>query len=310
MKFQDAIEEFLITKAPELTHKTKQWYTHKLGIFCEWCEGQNPPITQIEEVTNVLISRFIGTLKDHSSYTRRGYVQVIKCLLNWCVEYEEGEVSEKVVKHIRLPRIEQSQITILTPEEIQRLRLAVLNTPYPERNLALIDLLLDTGVRASEIAYDSSRPEERTGLLMKDIHITGEDTENPYMRVMGKGRKTREVPLGETSRASLQRYIQGYRGKSKEPYVFLNRRGKPITVRGLESIIEDLGEEAKVEKIHPHKFRHTYACLFLMHGGAINDLRILMGHTKIETSMLYLRAVEHISVRDRAHSVLDRMGRR
>lgn len=309
MKLSEAIQEYLITKAPGLTNKSLRWYTHKLKLFNKWCSSLNPPTIEVEEVNNVLVSRFIETLKDRSSYTKHGYVQTVKGFLNWCIENEEGKVSEKAVKRIKLPRIQQSQITIFTPEEIKTLRLAASRTPFPKRNLALIDLLLDTGARISEIIYDPTRPEERTGLLIEDVHIMGEDTADPYISVMGKGRKPRSIPLGQISKASLRLYIRNYRNGSNNPYVFLSRRGEPLTLSGVESIIQKLVEETKLE-IHPHKFRHTFACMYLMNGGTINDLRILLGHTDIKTTMLYLRAIEGMGVRDRAHSVLDKVGKR
>lgn len=302
MKLKDAIEDYLTTKSPELTNKTNRWYRGKLNNFCVWCQSQGA--TAVEQITPVLISKFTATMEGKSQHTKHGYVQVVKSLLNWCVENEEGNVSTRTINKIKLPRLEKSQVSMFTQEELRRLFLACDHSPFPKRNRALLSMLLDTGVRAAELVYDSSRPEERTGLLIEDVYLT---VMHPYISVMGKGRKPRELPLGQQSKATLRLYIRNYRDNLENPYVFLSRTGEALTVRGLESTLEELGKTAQVSEIYPHKFRHTFACLFLLNGGNINDLKTLMGHEDIRTTMIYLRAIEGMGVRDRAHSVLDQM---
>lgn len=306
MNLKEAIADYLITKQPELTNKTHRWYESKLRLFCDWCRKQQPPTTEVEQITPVLISRFTATLTG-SSHTRHGYVQVVKGLLNWCVENEEGDVALRTINKIKLPRLEKSQMTIFTQDELRRLLLACDHSPFPKRNRALVSLLLDTGARASELVYDPSRQEERTGLLLEDVYLNGADAMRPYVLVMGKGRKPRELPLGQMSKTSLRLYIRNYRFDYESPYVFLSRIGEPLTVRGLENVLTEIGKVAQVAEIYPHKFRHTMACMFLLNGGNINDLKTILGHEDIRTTMIYLRAIEGMGVRDRAHSVLDQI---
>lgn len=306
MKLEEAIQEYLTTKRPELTHKSYVWYESKLRLFSEWC-GKDQ---EAEQINNALVVAFLDTLKAHSSHTRHGYIQVLKSLLRWCVENEEGEVSEKAVKRIKLPKVEKDNLSIFSQEEISRLFHAAERSPLPQRNRALLALLLDTGARASELCFDATRPEESTGLHLEDLHISGAEAVRPYVEVVGKGRKSRRIPLGQQARVALRLYVRRYRGRSEQPYVFLNRVSEPLTVHGLGIMLDKLGEDAKVEDIYPHKFRHTFACMFLVNGGSIYDLKILMGHEDIRTTMLYLRAVEAMGVIDRSASVLDTLHKR
>lgn len=103
--------------------------------------------------------------------------------------------------------------------------------PYPVRDKAMVSVPIDTGIRVAELAFDPSRPEETTGLRMEHVFLELHDS---HIKVMGKGRKEREVGLGEQSRLALRRYITRYRRRSDSPYVFLGRTGEPLSVRGVE----------------------------------------------------------------------------
>jgi len=125
-----------------------------------------------------------------------------------------------------------------------------------------------------------------------------------HLKVMGKGRKEREVGLGEQSRLALRRYITRYRNKSESPYVFLGRTSEPLSVRGVEQVITDLGESARVPNCHPHRFRHTYAVNYLLNGGSELMLMRLLGHTSLNATQVYTRAMSQQQVRS-GQSVLD-----
>lgn len=251
MLLKDAVQEYIITKTPETTVKTIKWYEHKLRLFSEWCETQK--VNQLESVNNTVVLNFSKHMEGKSSYTVKRYVQVVKGFLNWCVEYDEGEVSERTIRKIRSPKVERSEVTIFSKEEILRLQDAAKKSSHPQRNLTLLQVLLDTGLRAAELVYDSSRPQEETGLMLEEVHINKAES---YIRVMGKGRKERDLPLGKTSKNSVRLYMRRYRGKSDSPYVFLSRTGEPLTVRGLESTLDDLAQEANVLEISTKILRY------------------------------------------------------
>jgi site-specific recombinase XerD len=141
-----------------------------------------------------------------------------------------------------------------------------------------------------------------------NVHL---DPDDPYIKVMGKGQKEREIgPLGELSRGELAHYLGTYRtGAELADPVFLNRFGRPLTVDGgLEDMIATLGKRANIEGVRcsPHTLRHTYAVSHLLQSGDLFKLSLLMGPTDIETTQIYLRTIQSRQVRN-GKSVLDEL---
>jgi len=207
-------------------------------------------------------------------------------------------VSSKVANHVAIPRIEQQVIQTFSPEQVQALLRATERQLYDVRDRAIVSLLIDTGIRASELC----------GLLLKHVWLDADDS---YIRVLGKGRKEREVPLGRQSRIALRRYITRYR-KPRDPaeqHVFIARGGKPLTLHGLLQVIEQLGERTRIRdvRVSPHTFRHTFAVQYLLNGGDIYKLSRLMGHTSVKITERYLQSVSSKQARSGNHSVLDNL---
>jgi site-specific recombinase XerD len=302
MQVRDAMEEFLASKY-DLRFRTREWYRWILEKFSCWCVQEG---LELEQVNAVEVRRFLSGLNAQSSHTLHGYAQVVKGLLSF-IYLEEGHeelVSAKTIKRIKLPKLEKKRITIFTPAEIETLFEACdmeEATSLRMRNRAILSLLFDCGLRLSEVAYDGDRPEEETGLRMGYIFLKPSES---YLVVTGKGGKEREVGMGNKARLALKRYITDYRDKSPSPFVFLSRRGDPLSTRHLGYIVGQLGERAGIKECHPHKFRHTYACRYLLAGGELFKLSILMGHTDIKVTQLYWRAITAMQARQ-GPSVLD-----
>jgi site-specific recombinase XerD len=305
MNLCDAIDEYLGSKQNSLTHKSFTWYTQRLTAFEAWCRSRK--LTDLTQITAPHVQQFIQTVPSTNTYTRHGYVQVVKGFLNWCSQDEEMGVRERVVRRIELPKIEVSEVEIFTDGEIMKLFRACERMPYPHRAKAIVHLLLDTGLRASEICYDGTRPEEQTGLRME--HLVMGSSEDSYVWVMGKGRKSRTVGLGNETRMALKRYLHRERGRCECEYVFLSRRDEPLSVRMLEQFVKDLGGESGLENCYPHRFRHTFAVNQLMQGTSDLVLMRLMGHTSLEATKVYTRAMTQLQARKASFSVVDRIKR-
>jgi site-specific recombinase XerD len=305
MDVREAYEEFLHAKLPR-SRATQRGYRIRLNIFASWCEEH---ALELQMLTAKHVRAFLEDvgmrqgLKSErlAANTVRQYAMTVKNFLSWCSREEEFEelISTKVVSRVALPRAEQVVIETFTPEQLQALFRALEKQPFPVRDKAILSVLIDTGIRASELC----------GLVLNCVWLDADDS---YIKVLGKGRKEREIPLGRASRIALRRYITRYRGKPRnqaEQHVFLSRTGEPLTVHGLAELIEHLGEHARIKGVRcsPHTFRHTFACQYLLNGGDIYKLSRLMGHTSVKITERYLQAVNAKQVRRESHSVLDNL---
>lgn len=305
MNISDAIDEYLGCKRNSITHKTYIWYEARLDFFLAWAATHG--YCNLAQITAPLVAQCVASLPSTNSYTRHGYAQVIKGFLNWCALDEEYGVRERAVKRIEMPKLEINDIYLFSDKDIDHLLSACDNTAYPLRAKAIVHVFLDTGIRVSELAYDSTRPQEQTGLRMENLFLSSRRHDDAHIRVMGKGWKSRTIGIGQETCLALSRYLHRERGHGESPYVFLSRRGNPFSVRSCEQFISDLGKSVGIVNCHPHLFRHSFAVRSLMNGVSELVLMKLLGHTSLEATKVYVRALSEWQARQSAPSVIDTM---
>ena len=140
------------------------------------------------------------------------------------------------------------------------------------RNLALIELLLSTGMRAGEIV----------NLNIDDINF-----EDRSCVVLGKGNKQREVYFDAKAKLHLQEYLKNRDDDEDALFVSQNKPHQRLSISGIELIIRKIGKNIKIDKAYPHKFRRTLATMAIDKGMPIEQVQKLLGHVKIETTMHY-----------------------
>lgn len=291
--------------AKELSTKSRTWYEQKLTAFIEWVEGHSCGLHEaltrdIEGLDTTHIREFLGHLRTTgiSSQTVHGYARAIKAWANWCIG--EGLLPERVTRRLEMPKREQRVIPIFTKRQIDQL-FAACERPgdqqYPwlaERDKTILMVLLDTGIRASELCD-----------LNLDRVIL--DRQNPYIVVNGKGKKQREIGLGVRCRQQLHRYIHRDRPQTTHPQLFLTRDRQPLDPKGLAAFLYRLKKLTGITGVRcsPHDFRHHYAYHYIAQGGDVLRLSRLLGHTDLATTQHYLRAFDSRQARMEYLSVLD-----
>ena len=152
------------------------------------------------------------------------------------------------------------------------------SSPEGPRNRALLEVLYSCGIRVSEL----------TDLKISDCYFR-----EGFVKVTGKGDKTRLVPIGEVAIKYTQIYLKTSRSQLKiekghEDYVFLNRRGKKLSRVMIFLIIKDLAEKAGIQKsISPHTFRHSFATHLIEGGADLRAVQEMLGHASITTTEIY-----------------------
>ena len=214
--------------------------------------------TSASALTRDHLEAFLAALGTRvSPATTARHYRSLQQLFRWLVE--DGELSRSPMERMRAPIVPEQPVEVLTDDELSRLLAACKgNTFENRRDTALIRMLLDTGMRASELM----------GLSVEDI-----DDEQSVAYVMGKGRRGRAVPFGFKTADALRRYrrARATHPAAAQPALWLGKKG-PLGYDGLRQVLERRAAEAKVENVHPHRFRHTYAHTWLAAGGQEHDL--------------------------------------
>jgi site-specific recombinase XerD len=164
------------------------------------------------------------------------------------------------------------------------------NTPSGLRDRAILETLYSCGIRVSELV----------GLDMDDV-----DFISGVIKVLGKGRKERMVPIGDTAVGSIQKYTKGRYGRAKNTGpVFLNSRGGRLTDRSVRNVIDKYIHACSIgEKISPHSLRHSFATHLLDKGADLRSVQELLGHMNLSTTQIYTHVtMERLkNVYDKAH---------
>ena len=228
--------------------------------------------------------------------TVKDYHSCLRTLFNWIVA--EGGLDVSPMARIPVPVDRPDTIQPFTEQQINALLTAARNSRHPKRDEALLLFLLDTGVRANELAT----------LRFRDV-----DTSAKKATVEGKGGKSRPVYFGSSTARALWQYLKTD-GRELDDPLFISERGEAFTRAGLTQLIDRLGKAAQINtaRCSPHTFRHTFAVMFLRGGENQNSLMALLGHTNIQMTARYVKLAEaDIETAHRRSSPVDRLkGRR
>lgn len=278
--------------------KTITWYTEMLTDFARFLESKG--------CRGVLSEFDIETVRDFvvyeqergmSPYTVQGKVRALKAFSSWL--FREAYMSDNLLSNFKLPRVPTNLIEPLTSAEIDQL--VDCQNPLTAigcRDIAILIVMLDTGVRLSELC----------GLRFDDAHV-----EQGYLKVMGKGGKERIVPIGASAQKVLWRYIIHFRPEplvKADNYLLLTLDGKPLRANAVKLLIRRWGKKAGVPRLHAHLCRHTFATNYLIHNcGDVFRLQQILGHNSLEMVRRYVHyASTQALINDKTLSPVDQMG--
>ena len=276
MKIEDAITDFLQYCIFEkgLTNQTIKSYQNDLNIYCHFLKEEG-----IEKTNDIHIDNIKNFLKyrneKDSSSTIAHNLTVIKNFHKYLVK--ENIVKEDVSLFISRPKQQKKLPKSLTIEEVDKLLDIQLITPFDYRNKAMLELMYGAGLRVSELV----------DLTTNQIDIT-----NSMMRIMGKGRKEREIPIGEYGIYYLKLYLEKrkdlLKNNHQENALFLNNHGKKMTRQGFFKILKNLLLSKNLNSsFSPHTLRHSFATHLLSHGADLRSIQEMLGHSDISTTKIY-----------------------
>lgn len=308
MLLDHALTELLLAK--DYTPISAQRRKEVLQEFITWANSTG--ITNVEEMTSGTVRRYMAWLRERpnprfggklSGETQHGRASVVRMFLRFCVR--EEWLDARTVAYFEMPKRGQKVVQVFDSAHYMRLVRATDECALPAlrlRDKAILALMFDTGLRASELC----------SLTLDTLSLT---PNQPFIRVEGKGRRQRELGLGKQTSLALHRYLTRGRPDVTSQRVFLSRDGRAMTPNAIDRMLYRLRDVAgkqhfKDIRVSAHTLRHSFAVHFMQQGGDVYVLSRLMGHENVQTTERYLRAFQARDARLNSKSVLDRLQER
>lgn len=278
MTLDDAIDAFMQHVKVErgLSPNTVSAYGGDLARLAAFCRARGR--AAVEDVTDRDLVDFALSLSGHlkaGSQARR--LVAVRGMFRFL--RAERLIQANPAGELELPRLRRPLPVTLTAEEVDRLLGAPdRRTPRGLRDAAMLETLYATGLRVSELV----------ALRIADLNL-----DHGYLRTVGKGKKERLVPMGETARARVREYLESARAAlapraAGGPVLFLTHHGKPMTRQGFWKALRVHAVAAGITKeLSPHKLRHSFATHLVERGADLRAVQAMLGHADIGTTEIY-----------------------
>lgn len=269
------------------TKATISSYQHDIDKFFAFLFKED---INMDEVDQVVIRNFF-TNEISSGVSKRSCKRRLTALKQFYKFLHKNEyIKEDPFLFIDSPKVEKKYPRVLYKEQIEEIMLE--NRKRTDelalRDQAILSLLYYCGLRASELV----------GVSIQNVYL-----KQRLVKVYGKGRKERIVPFSEQCQKDLDNYIKITRPKllGRSPIIkledgqklFFNNKGQPLTVRGLEYILDSIEKKTGTFlHLHPHILRHSLATHLLENGADLRIIQELLGHESINTTQIYTHVTE------------------
>ena len=263
------------------TPNTVDAYERDLQKLLTYLEGEGIDAVNVELED---LQHFAASLHD-IGVTARSQCRILSGIRNFYkFLVTDGYIQDDPTELLESPQLGDHLPEVLSVEEIDKIESAIdLSKWEGHRNKAIIEVLFSCGLRVSEL----------TNLKLSNLYLDEE-----YVRVEGKGRKERLVPISQKAIKELGYWFDDRRlmniKKGEEDYVFLNRRGSHLTRTMILILVKKYAEEAGIKKtISPHTFRHSFATALLEGGADLRVIQAMLGHESIGTTEIYTHIDTH-----------------
>lgn len=283
MLCSEALKQFLLNQ--ELVNNSKatiDYYKQRIGYFVDFLNDKDINSLTIDDYNSFVLYLKNKTTKKGtplSTYTIKTTLNACKIFIKYC--FDNKFIVCDFYKNIKPYKTIKKSIVVLSDEEIKKLLDTQSEfTKVGCRNLLIISLMLDAGLRVSEVSnlkYDD---------INKDLGL---------IRVFGKGSKERLVPLT----SSIIKYFDKYTFLCNihSGYLILDfENNKNLTCSGISQILHRIKKEYNFRELHPHYLRHTFATLFLVNGGDPVHLQLILGHTTLYMTEQYLHLANQMTL--------------
>ena len=256
-----------------LSENTTNSYQRDLNKFSKFLEASG--VNDFENLTEEMCSAWIADLFQHNVSARsiQRHISSAKGFFNYLKK--SGLVINSPFELINSPKSPSHLPNVLSPEEVSQLLNFKPKNAQEKRDLAMIELIYSSGLRVSETI----------NVNLRDF----EDNKN-FLRVLGKGSKTRLVPVGRYAQNAINDWmIEREKLATKDDSLFVNLRGKRITTRSVQERLKNIAIMQGLPPVNPHMLRHSFATHLLESSGDLRSIQELLGHSSLSTTQIYTR---------------------
>ena len=256
-----------------LSKNTTISYQRDLNKFSKFLKKSG--VNDFESLTEEICSAWIADLfqQNVSARSIQRHISSAKGFFSYL--RKSGLVTNSPFELISSPKSPSHLPNILSPEEVSQLLNFKPKNAQEKRDLAIIELIYSSGLRVSEAVSTN----------LSDF----EDNKN-FLRVLGKGSKTRLVPVGRYAKNAIENWIiERDKLLTKDDSLFVNLRGNRITTRSVQERLKNIAIMQGLPPVNPHMLRHSFATHLLESSGDLRSIQELLGHSSLSTTQIYTR---------------------
>ena len=289
MSIDSDIKEYLVfvSQVKNLSENTTKSYQRDLKKLCLFLESLK--ITDYTDVSMDICSAWIGDLFSQNNNPRsiqrhlssaKGFFRFLK---------KNNLIAASPFELVAAPKSASNLPEVLTPEDVEQLLNFKPSSLIEIRDLAIVGMMYSSGLRVSETV---------------NINVSDFEEGMSFLRVLGKGSKTRLVPIGRFAISAINNWLSE-RDKivSNTDALFLNSKGTRLTVRSVQLRLKKMALKQGLPPIHPHMLRHSFATHMLESSGDLRTIQELLGHSSLSTTQIYTKLdYQHLAkIYDQAH---------
>lgn len=259
-------------------------YVADLRLFSIWFSQTNGEDLTPQNLTPTDIReyrQYLLNVRQAKSTTINRHLSAIRAYCSWAksaglVSYNPIDGIKSIAQQSHAPKWLDKKEQAAIIREVEKRVLAARTEPAKRqaiRDQAVLVILINTGLRVSELV----------GLELSDVTVS--DRKGKIRVRAGKGMKERIVPMNDFARKAIRAWLS-VRPDNKSKNLFISQRG-PASTRAIQSILEDIGKDARIDHLTPHMARHTFAKNLVNSGVSLEKVAMLLGHSSLDTTMIY-----------------------
>ena len=283
------INEYLVfvSQVKNLSENTTKSYKRDLKKLYLFLEKLN--VTNYSDIKEEICSAWIGDLYSQNNKPKsiqrhlssaKGFFRFLK---------KNNLISSSPFELVTAPKSSNTLPDVLSPEDVEQLLNFKPSNTIEIRDMAIVELMYSSGLRVSETV---------------NINISDFEENMSFLRVLGKGSKTRLVPMGRFAINAINNWISEREKISNDTdALFLNSKGSRLSVRSIQLRLKKMAVKQGLPPVHPHMLRHSFATHMLESSGDLRTIQELLGHSSLSTTQIYTKLdYQHLAkIYDKSH---------